>query len=384
MLSTPVGSLWEPGRSNGYHTGTQTVTGGASDTGGGLQSLTVAADGKPLQTYTATCDYTYPKPCPSSTGPQTFTLPTSQLQDGPHTLTLTAVGAAGNETTASEQIMTANNPPPAPALLTITPPTAGGYTFTSRWQSPGEQIVPITGALYQLCPTSGIGSCTTPSAAPIEGPASITAPSEGTWTLEVWYTNAAGLGSPSRAATTTFDAPATPHGGIGGSGGAIAGSSSQPLPGTGPGKNANSPPPLHPLALRVKARVRGRRLLVKLAGMPNTRVKLSYTAHSHTRTTAHTKTVVRLDTQGQHTTNFPIPARWANIQITAQPANSQTVTRTTLHQLQPRSGSQIPPSSARHYRGSPGGVRGGVCRLAVGAWVSAAVGAGAVAVVGGF
>lgn len=299
----------------------------ASDAGGGLQSITLAADGKQLQTYTATCDFTYPKPCPSSTAPQTFTLPTSQLQDGPHTLTLTAIDAAGNETTASEQIMTANNPPPAPAQLAITPPAAGGYTFTASWQAPDEQVVPITGALYQLCRTSGIGSCTTPSTAPIEGPATITAPSEGTWTLEVWYTNAAGLGGSSHAAAITFDTPAIASGALGGSG-----PSFQPTPpGTRPDKNADSLPPPHTLTLHVKANIRGRRVLVKLAGLPDTKVKLFYTAGYRTRTTAHAKAAIKLDTHGQGTASFAIPARWANIQITARPANSQTVTRTTLH-----------------------------------------------------
>jgi hypothetical protein len=228
-------------------------------------------------------------------------------------------------------------------LLAINPPAASGYTFTASWQSPGGQIVPVTGALYQLCPTSGIGNCTTPSPAPVEGPASITAPSEGIWTLEVWYTNAAGLGGPNNASTITFSAPATSSNpgttsggssGGGSSSGGEPGSNSGPPPSNGPDKNANSPPLPRPSALHVQAHVRDRRLLVQLAGTANTTVKLSYTARSHTKTTAHARTTVTLDEHGEHTTSFPLPVRWATIQIAAQPTNSQTVTRTTLHQTQ--------------------------------------------------
>jgi hypothetical protein len=108
-LTTPTGALWEPAT---YHKGTQTVTVEAGDTGGGIRSITLSADGKPIETYEAACDYTYAKPCPTSTGTQTLTLPTTQLTDGTHTIALTATDAAGVQTSTSEQITIANEPPP--------------------------------------------------------------------------------------------------------------------------------------------------------------------------------------------------------------------------------------------------------------------------------
>jgi hypothetical protein len=172
-LNQPTGTLWQPGTANGYHHGTETVTTSANDIGGGVQSITLAADEKPIETYNATCDFTHNQPCPTSTDPQTLTLPTSQLPDGPHTLTLYATNAANNKSTiATEHINIDNNPPTPPTELTATPTQPGGSTYIATWNDP-DQDTPITQATYQLCPVSSIGSCTTPTSAPPTGPATI-------------------------------------------------------------------------------------------------------------------------------------------------------------------------------------------------------------------
>jgi len=120
-LSAPSGTLWGAG----VHEGTESVTTSAQDVGGGVQSIVLSADGKPVESYDAPCNFTYPQPCPASTGEQTLTLPTTELSNGAHTLTLVATDAAGNQSTvASEQITVDNSPPPPPAETGTTSTTA--------------------------------------------------------------------------------------------------------------------------------------------------------------------------------------------------------------------------------------------------------------------
>jgi hypothetical protein len=205
-LSIPTGTLWEPS-DTGFHTGTQHVTVAAEDIGGGVQSIELAADDHPLQTYTASCDFTRPQPCPSATGTQNFTLPTIQLADGSHTLTLIATDAAGNKTTTSQQITIVNSPPPPPTELKITPTQPNSTTFTATWTDPSGQVAPIMGATYEICPADNAGACSTPTSAPAGGSATVTVPGPGVWTLAVWLMNAAGLGTVSNAARTTLIVP---------------------------------------------------------------------------------------------------------------------------------------------------------------------------------
>ena len=87
------------------------MTTSAQDVGGGVQSILLSADGRPVESYSAPCNFTFSEPCPSSTGAQTLTLPTTELSDGTHTLTLVATDAAGNQSTvASEQITVRQQP----------------------------------------------------------------------------------------------------------------------------------------------------------------------------------------------------------------------------------------------------------------------------------
>ncbi len=151
-LSTPTGALWQLGTYGGFHKGTESVTISAQDAGGGIQSITLAADGHPVETYSASCNFTFVQPCPLSTGPQTLTLPTTQLSDGTHTLTLTATDAASEESQiATKQINIANDPPPPPTDLIATPTQTGSSTFNVTWTNPAD-VTPITEATYQVCP----------------------------------------------------------------------------------------------------------------------------------------------------------------------------------------------------------------------------------------
>jgi hypothetical protein len=126
-LSAPSGALWGPGEAGGVHKGTESVTTSAQDVGGGVQSIVLSADGQPAETYSAPCNFTFAQPCPSSTGAQTLTLPTTELSDGTHTLTLVATDAAGNQSpVASEQITVDNKAPPPPVGLSATATVPAG------------------------------------------------------------------------------------------------------------------------------------------------------------------------------------------------------------------------------------------------------------------
>jgi hypothetical protein len=131
-LSTPSGALWEL---DGVHQGTESVTTSAQDVGGGVQSIILSADGQPVATYNAPCNITYPQPCPPSTGEQTLTLPTTELSNGIHTITLVATDAAGNQSTATSEITVNNSPPPPIGTGTTSTVTTGSSGSSS---GPGD------------------------------------------------------------------------------------------------------------------------------------------------------------------------------------------------------------------------------------------------------
>ncbi len=126
-LTTPSGALWAPGVD---HKGIESVTVLAQDVGGGVQNILLTADGHTVETYNARCDFTFTQPCPSSTGTQTLTLPTTELTDGTHTLALYATDAAGNTSEiVSTQITTDNTPPqPIKESAPITIQTEGPHS----------------------------------------------------------------------------------------------------------------------------------------------------------------------------------------------------------------------------------------------------------------
>ena len=271
-LQPPNGPLWEPGAYNNFHKGTETVTVSAQDLGGGVQSIVLAADGHPLKTYTAPCNFTFVQPCPLSTGQQTLTLPTTELTDGTHSLTLTATDAAHNESQiTTKQITVANNPPQPPINLTATPTQTGISTFNVTWTNPAD-IAPITEATYQVCPTSGSGTCTEPLPAPADGPATVTVPGPGAWTLVLWLHDAAGNSSPTNAAHATLTVtPEESHGGLGGS----SNSNGKGSENSNLGSNGSTVPTSK---LHITETMRHRKLIVRVTGPPSGLVKVHYTA----------------------------------------------------------------------------------------------------------
>ncbi|HEX4838224.1 MAG TPA: Ig-like domain-containing protein [Solirubrobacteraceae bacterium] len=312
-LSPPSGALWGAGEAGGFHKGTESVAVFAADVGGGVASIVLSADGRPVETYTAPCNFTFAQPCPSLTGTQTLTLPTTGLADGTHTLALVATDAAGNQSTAiSEQITVDNGAPPPPVGLSATATQAGGSTFTATWTNPAGQVAPITGALYQVCPASGSGPCSAPVSAPAAGPATVTVPGPGSWSIAVWLTNAAGNMSPATAArTSVVVSPSGPGG-------------------SGPGTTGTKP------TIRVTEVLRGRELVVHVSGPASGKVRVGFTGKLKKRTVASGAKTVTLK-RGRLTAMFklgPRTAAHALIRVSAKLDHELAVT-STLHRAAP-------------------------------------------------
>jgi hypothetical protein len=173
-------------------------------TGGGIKSIRLTAEGKTFATYEAACDYTYARPCPTNTGPQTLSLPTTQLTDGTHTITLTATDAAGIQASSSEQITVANEPPPAPTDLTASS-SVGSDSYQVTWLDPPDPVTPVQSATYEVCHDNEEPlNCGPPTSTGARGPATVVLPESGTWTIIVWLTNAAGESNPANAARLTI------------------------------------------------------------------------------------------------------------------------------------------------------------------------------------
>lgn len=321
-LGTPSGALWGPGEAGGFHKGTESVTVSANDVGGGVASIALLADGRPVETYTAACNYTFAQPCPSSTGTQTLTLPTTQLSDGTHTLTLVATDAAGNQSTvASGQITVDNSAPAPPVGLSATATQVGGSTFTTTWSDPTGQVAPITGALYQVCPASGSGSCSAAATAPAAGPATVTVPGPGSWSIAVWLTNAAGNASLAAAARTSVVVSPSGPGGTG----------------TNTGQGAGTKP-----RIRVTEALHGRELVVHVSGPASGKVRVGFIGRLRGRTIASGTKTVALK-HGRLTVMFklgPRTAKHALIRVSAKlnhglPVTS-TLRRSASHHSKPK------------------------------------------------
>lgn len=303
-LSTPSGVLWGSGEAGGFHKGTESVTVAAEDAGAGVANIVLSADGRPMETYTAPCNFTFAQPCPSSTGTQTLTLPTTQLSDGHHTLTLVASDAAGNQSTiASHEITVENSAPGAPVGLSATPTETGSSTFTVTWSNPQGQLAPITGALYQVCPAAGSGSCSAAGGAPAAGPAIVTVPGPGGWSIAVWLSNAAGNANPANAARTNV--VVAPQNGGPGSGHGVA-------------------------KVHVAETLRRRELVVHVTGPASGRVRVGFTGRLKGKIVAAAAKTLSLK-QGRLTVMFklgPRTAAHALIRVSAKLDHETAVTST--------------------------------------------------------
>jgi len=197
------GKLW----AGGAVWGAQPVSFSSSDPSGISQ---VALDGPQGQValQPQSCDYSQTQPCPQVPA-GSISLDTTQLHDGPQTLTLLVTDAAGNTTTMqSPTIIVDNNGPTAPTSLTASAVGGDPNSVDLSWSDPADPPEPVSGAFAQLCQTS----CGTPVPINGSGGAQITAPAPGAYTIRLWLVDQAGRGSAANAATTavTVATPVTP------------------------------------------------------------------------------------------------------------------------------------------------------------------------------
>jgi Bacterial Ig-like domain len=193
VLSGGRGALWTSG---GWLAGTQPVGFNAND-GAGIQQAAVAIDGQAVIQQTGNCDFTYAAPCPQQSVDKT--IGTAGLgADGPHTLTLSAVDAAGNPASVSRTIYIDNSPPDAPQNMSVD----GGdgwrpsNDFTINWtNNPPKVGAPVAGAEWDLCPEPlGTAKCTHGSAtgSDVHTLEHLKLPAPGAYTLKLWLRDAAG------------------------------------------------------------------------------------------------------------------------------------------------------------------------------------------------
>ena len=199
-----AGQLWGPGPADGFHRGVESVTFAAADPSG-ISQTTLLVDGRGAAAQAGVCDYTYPIPCQGLAG--TLNLDTTQLADGPHTLTLAAYDAAQNEVQLTHQITVDNGAPAAPGALSATRALDGSDTVT--WSDP-PHVAPITQVNYELCPLAG-GACRAPLSTPNLERLTGIRPPPGRWQVKLWLTDQIGNVNPANAAAASLPASLVLH-----------------------------------------------------------------------------------------------------------------------------------------------------------------------------
>jgi hypothetical protein len=170
----------------------------------GVQRIETTLGGRsPTQTFG--CDWSRTQPCPTQTlmgsGPGV-----ADLSDGRHTLSVSAVDAAGNSAGVTRDVYVDNTPPDP-----ILPEIAGGTgwrrsnAFPVFWTNPPNSAAPITRAHWKLCTSGGI--CPTKGERTHEDVhelPDVRAPAPGDYRLYVWLEDAAGN---QREATAAVSVP---------------------------------------------------------------------------------------------------------------------------------------------------------------------------------
>jgi hypothetical protein len=202
-VSNIAGSLW----GGGVTSGTAAVMLGASDPSG-ISQVAVAGPNGAVASQPEVCDYTQTRPCPQL--PEgSVSVNTTQLHDGPQTLTLFVTNAAGHTTSVqSPPVVVDNNGPPAPASFTASPVASDTRAIALTWSDPANAPQPVTGAHAELCQAS----CAAPVAVTGSGSARLDAPGPGTYIVHFWLTDRVGRGGPANAATHSVTIPASSSG----------------------------------------------------------------------------------------------------------------------------------------------------------------------------
>ncbi|MEA2378080.1 MAG: hypothetical protein QOD13_1987, partial [Thermoleophilaceae bacterium] len=158
----------------------------------GIQKIEMLLGARPeIQTYG--CNWSQSSPC-SDRALVTSVPGIADLEDGRHTLSVSAVDAAGNPAAASRNVYVDNTPPDP-----IVPELAGGSSWRRRngfsvwWTNSVNTASPIVRAHWKLCTADG--SCPWRGVRAAEGLdelSDLLVPEPGDYQLRVWLEDAAG------------------------------------------------------------------------------------------------------------------------------------------------------------------------------------------------
>ncbi|MBX5468364.1 MAG: Ig-like domain repeat protein [Thermoleophilaceae bacterium] len=188
--------------SSGYKKGTQSLTVSSSDNVG-VRDFRYVLDGGAIDSHHyQSCDYTRPVPCPASQG-DTFSLDTSDLAEGSHTLIVNAIDTAGNARGTTVPFIADNK---APGQVDVTVDQGEDWVadngFSVHWTNPASTS-PIAAAHYSACKANDPNDCVTTNTrvagSDITSIAGIDLPAAGDYVLRVWLEDAAGNVDPQTA-----------------------------------------------------------------------------------------------------------------------------------------------------------------------------------------
>jgi hypothetical protein len=198
-INNPSGSLW----SGSWVGGAQRIAFDAGD-GAGIREAVVRIGEVEVAKTAKSCDYTQRAPCPQ--GGLDANVQTAAIKpDGKHRLVLEAIDTGGNPSRLERDVFIDNTAPGQPQELAL----AGGdgwraeNDFDLTWRNPVEKgVAPITGAEYELCPSSG-GQCTRGQRSGKELTAinDLKVPGPGEYVLRLWLRDEAGNHDARTAAT---------------------------------------------------------------------------------------------------------------------------------------------------------------------------------------
>lgn len=189
-LANGRGALWTEDR---WLRGTHSVGFDSSDAAG-IREGVVSIDGQRVGALSFECDYTKPAPCPG--GSMDLEQNTGGWGgDGEHTVTITAIDAAGNPGSASRKVRVDNTAPDAPKDLVVD----GGdgwrsqNEFDIRWTNPDQNASPIAGVHWEICKPDG-KDCEKgqKDGEGIKSLQDFKIPAPGEYTLKLWLRDAAG------------------------------------------------------------------------------------------------------------------------------------------------------------------------------------------------
>jgi hypothetical protein len=192
------GGLW----SAGWLRGIQPLAIDATDNAG-IRQTRILADGNLLAATPRVCDASQVVPCPN--GPDSYSINTATLPDGPHALSAQAFDSAGNGNSTGQTVLIDNSPPGPPVGASV----VGGEgwrpqnSFDVRWTNPSVSAAPLAGVQWQMCPAGGAQTCTPGSkdGSTIATLTGLTVPKDGDWILKVWLRDAAGNNTATNAAS---------------------------------------------------------------------------------------------------------------------------------------------------------------------------------------